>query len=155
GHLAVGYFAGIILAVISIVGDDVFGMADRVSEPDQGVKGGLELLFVVRGLADERDYNQVAIHINGQSYIVGLLPSILAGRHSARFGVGKVHLVLVSRVRLGRFWFPAADLLAGALLFFGPLGHPLFILGLFFLVAGLCPFFNHGLRLLYSGQLIL
>src|SRR5699024_168976 len=150
GQLAVGYLVNIIFAVVPIVGHNISRAADGLREPVQGVQGGLELPGVIRGLAEMASHNQVAIHINRRLGVVGLLPPILAGGHDPGFRVGKIHLVFVSGARLRRFWGAAGDLFAGALLFFGPLGHPLFVFSLFLLVTLFGTFFDHGLRLLYS-----
>src|SRR5699024_9323759 len=131
---AVGYFVNVVLAVISIVGHDVFGVADRVRESLQGVEGGLELPGIIRGLAEVAAHNKVTAHIDRRLGVVSLLEAVLAGGHNAGFGIGKIHLVFAARARLGWSGFAAGNLFARALLFGGPLGHPLFVFGLFLLI---------------------
>src|SRR5699024_9866956 len=95
---------------------------------------------------------KVRVHTNSRLRVVSLLPAIFAGRHDARLRVGEVLLGFAGRARLGRFWGAAGDLFSRALLFFGPLGHPLIVFGLFFLITGLPALFDHGLSLPYFLQ---
>src|SRR5699024_7353834 len=109
-------------------------------------------LSVFASLAKMPPHDQVRVHINSRLRVVSLLPAIFAGRHNAGLRVSKIHLVFAGRARLGRFWGAAGDLFSRALLFFGPLGHPLIVFGLFFLITGLPALFDHGLSLPYFLQ---
>src|SRR5699024_11998837 len=96
--------------------------------------------------------DKVRVPINSRLSCVSLVAAIFAGRHNAGLRVSKIHLVLAGRARLGRFWGAAGDLFSRALLFFGPLGHPLIVFGLLFLITGLPTLFDHSLSSPYFLQ---
>src|SRR5699024_639371 len=67
----------------------------------------------------------------------------------------KDHILWVMSARIGWGGLSAGDFLAGALLVFGPFGHPLVIFVLFLVITLFGPLFDHCLSFPYFGQSLL